>query len=383
METELPEDVIEDILLRLPIELLIKFKTVSKQWLRLITSDRFAFKQHQVRTFDDPSSSSSFFVVHNHFITPVSVAVECGSSALSVRFNNPKIDLPYAAKTVNWPMHELFPAGFGIYFLYEQRVGTVSLWNPTTRETKVLPPSPYYLTTTYRAYNYNFGTVDYKDGNFSYKVCRVTSQYANWIDPNTRQDCLSLELYSSETKSWKLIPNFCSGQFLGCGDCTFNCVNLNGRAHWLIRPSEEDIFINTFDYQTEVFRRVRAPSASRDYDKRRCIVTLFNDKFLCLLLIWGRNNKEFVDIWVMHEYGVEDSWIKEFTVGPIPMDMLVVGFSTKVAAIFLRPMNNISTQLILFHGNSSKTKRHCPKGEDINQYMQVVEYTKSLVSVSE
>ncbi|KAL9668050.1 hypothetical protein QQ045_002423 [Rhodiola kirilowii] len=155
MEAELPEDVIEEILIRLPIESLVKFRTVSKQWLRLITSSRFAFKQHQVRIFDDPTSSSII------------------------------------------------------------------------------------------------------------------------------------------------------------------------------------------------------------------------------------NSKEFVDIWVMREYGVEDSWTKEFTVGPIPMDMLVLGFSSKARAIFLRPTSNISPQLILFHGNSSKAKRHRPKGEDINQYMQVVEYTKSLISVSE
>ncbi|CAM8983806.1 unnamed protein product [Rhodiola kirilowii] len=385
-ETELPEDLIEEILLRLPIKSLIKFKTVSKQWLRLITSNRFAFKQCQIRTFDD-STSSSFFVLHNlmtgddnkNFITPVSVGIGCGGAL------NPKIDLPYAAKMVNWNVHELFPAGFGIYFIFERTEGTVLLWNPTTRETKVLPSSPYYPSTSI-AYAYHFGTFYYKDGNFSYKVCRVTSQKANSIDLNTRQFCLSLELYSSETNSWKLIPNFCSDQFEGYADWTLHCSNLNGRAHWLIRSRNEDTFITTFDYQTEVFSRIRAPSAPPevgDYDKRRCIVTLFDDKFLCLLLFWGKNNKEFVDIWVMCQYGVEDSWTKESTVGPIPMDREVLAFSSKVRAMFLQPRGNDTSRLILFYCNSLKGKRHRLGRKHRYQNMQVVEYKKSLVSLLE
>ncbi|CAM8979684.1 unnamed protein product [Rhodiola kirilowii] len=40
MEVELPEDVLEEVLLRLPIESLVKFRKLSKQWFRLITSSR-------------------------------------------------------------------------------------------------------------------------------------------------------------------------------------------------------------------------------------------------------------------------------------------------------------------------------------------------------
>ncbi|CAM8895348.1 unnamed protein product [Rhodiola kirilowii] len=388
MVAELPEVLIEEILLRLPMKSLIKFKTVSKQWLRLITSNRFAFKQHQVQTFDDPSSSS-FFVLHNlmtgdddnNFITPVSVGIAHDASF------NPKIDLPYAAaKMVNCNVHELFPAGFGIYFIFERLEGTVLLWNPTTRETKVLPSSPYYPSTS-RAYTYHFGTFDYKDGNFSYKVCRVTSQKANRIDLNTRQFCLSLELYSSETNTWRLIPNFCSDQFFGYDDWNLHCANLNGRAHWLIHSRKEYTFITTFDYQTEVFRRIRTPSAPPevgDYDTRRCIVTLFDDKFLCLLLFWGKNDKEYVDIWVMREYGVEDSWTKESTVGPIPMYMEVLAFSSKVRAMFLQSRSSDRSQVILFHCNSLKViKRHRLERKHRFQHMQVVECKKSLISVLE
>lgn len=119
----------------------------------------------------------------------------------------------------------LFPLGYGIYGVVETSTLTVLLWNPTTSETKLLPASTYD-PINFR-HHYHFGTTDYdKDGNFWYKVGRITLQL---ILENGHIYGLSLVLYSSKTKSWKFISHFASGDYLRFKDAVFH---LNCHFEW-------------------------------------------------------------------------------------------------------------------------------------------------------
>lgn len=157
-----------------------------------------------------------------------------------------------------------------------------------------------------------------------------------------------------------MIPKVSYGEIYYQGDGA--CVNLNGKSHWLtlcmLREGDVDK-ITTFDYENEVLDFIPIPLNSEvgKYDMSKGILSLWNEAFLCLLLCWEKDDNLFIDIWVMREYGVEDSWSKKFTVGPISKDTIVLGFSSKVQGIFLQERGSCPTSLTLYDSKSSSVKR--------------------------
>ncbi|KAE8687928.1 hypothetical protein F3Y22_tig00111005pilonHSYRG00009 [Hibiscus syriacus] len=89
---------------------------------------------------------------------------------------------------------------------------------------------------------------------------------------------------------------------------------VNGRLHWLTRPNKytKASLLISFDLETEQFREV--PKADCCCASDRC--------FRQLTVVRGslsagafHGDDERFEIWVMKEYGVKESWIKEFSIG--------------------------------------------------------------------
>lgn len=82
--------------------------------------------------------------------------------------------------------------------------------------------------------------------------------------------------------------------------------------------SEEDrdgLFIVSFNMVEEVFRKMQLPELIRipkDYERA---ITVFNG---CLSFIFYQRPNT-VEIWVMEDYGNEESWTRTFTIGLIKL----------------------------------------------------------------
>ncbi|KAH7542944.1 hypothetical protein FEM48_Zijuj02G0129100 [Ziziphus jujuba var. spinosa] len=120
---EIPADMTSEILARLPVVALLRFKCVSQAWLALITSASFVAKHLKA------SSSNR---------TP---------NLLSVR----------------WP--SIVGSCDGLVCNYEDGVGII--WNPATRETKVMPPCSVQGSET-QAVGFGFDCIEN-----DYKVCVI------------------------------------------------------------------------------------------------------------------------------------------------------------------------------------------------------------------
>ncbi|KAE8654891.1 Detected protein of unknown function [Hibiscus syriacus] len=87
---------------------------------------------------------------------------------------------------------------------------------------------------------------------------------------------------------------------------------LNGRLHWLSKPNKNTVasLLTSFDLETEQFQQVPKPDCC---GSDRCFHHLMVLRG-CLSASAYHSNEE-LEIWAMKEYGIKESWIKEFTIG--------------------------------------------------------------------
>ncbi|XWS31047.1 hypothetical protein CRYUN_Cryun23aG0043400 [Craigia yunnanensis] len=89
-------------------------------------------------------------------------------------------------------------------------------------------------------------------------------------------------------------------------------VMVNGRLHWLSRSNKYTWarLLISFDLATEQFQEVPKPNCC---DLDRCFQHLMVLRG-CLSAGAYHNNKQ-LEVWVMKEYGMKESWVKELTIG--------------------------------------------------------------------
>uniref|UniRef100_A0A7N0UDK5 F-box associated beta-propeller type 1 domain-containing protein n=1 Tax=Kalanchoe fedtschenkoi TaxID=63787 RepID=A0A7N0UDK5_KALFE len=411
MEVELPKDLIRLILVKIPeVKFLVRLKLVSKSWKVVICSSRFAAEHHAKHYYycggvvggsSNNKFLSSFLVVRTcpnpevvDFFTLISM--DKRTDTMNYISEKKNIYMPYldCRNEVTYPTTLAIDAGFGVYCLFEFNTNRVALWNPSMRELKVLPPSPFYsvIETTYpdlRQHVYGFGHVGQHrnddDGSFSYKVARLIIRRG----PEQFQ-YFSMELYSSTTNAWKLLSDCYRVEYYGItqrrnSEWFVEGTNLNGRFHWLAWFSTQDPHIIWFDYNTEEFGRIEVPGVVLEgrYNVAGSHITIFDHRFICLVLnrTTRKRRRFYLEVWVLREYGMGKSWTKEeCMVGPIPGDMRLKGYWNSIQRLFLRDIDK-RNRLYLCDCQSSRIE-NLGIGSDEWEEMMVLPYTESLVSLN-
>ncbi|CAI9762238.1 unnamed protein product [Fraxinus pennsylvanica] len=162
---DIPEDVIINIYLRLPVKSLLRFKCVCKSWCSIITSSRFIYEHLDMALADNrksrllimhhASDTSDFFLFTNdQLTTPTPLTI-------------PKKDPCYF--TIIGHCH-------GLLCLFDGN-SELCLWNPATREIKYIPSSPFPPPRTIHGdedAEFGFG-FDWKTRD--YKVVKLVRNY--------------------------------------------------------------------------------------------------------------------------------------------------------------------------------------------------------------
>lgn len=197
----------------------------------------------------------------------------------------------------------------------------ITIWNPSTKEYKQLPePSN---SSTYNIDYYGFA-YDFKIDD--YKVVRIVDYIQDQEDPINSD----VEVYTLRTNAWKSIGSipyyFPSDKYCG--------VIVNGGLHWLgVGIDDGDDLIVAFDISEETFKglvvvegpMLHAPESDDEVDNNSLGVL---GGSLCLLF---KEYGERVDVWVMQEYGVKESWNKRFT---ITQDIATENYSLRLVRDF-------------------------------------------------
>lgn len=230
---------------------------------------------------------------------------------------------------------------------------TVMLWNPMIQQSKFLPNSGTDMD--YCGLTYGFG---YDELLGDYKVVEFFS-----FDVLESQ----IKVYSLRANSWTILSNWPGGDAFG-GSCKY----LNGAIHWSVTnyvgPVEWEIV--SHDLAMDTF--TVTPSPNLENDDVTVEVKVLNG---FLAVCCERNT--YMDIWLMKEYGVRESWTKEACI-PFFLD-LMDNECIRPRPTFFSADNRI---LINYGSNLSVYDRRNPHIHHFSDSSEVegITYSESLIS---
>lgn len=173
------------------------------------------------------------------------------------------------------------------------------MWNPSIQKFTKLP-SLGYTEREGLCRLYGFG---YDHVSDTYKVVVV-----DWYSDDGSHyglDKNQTMLHTLGTNSWRRIQNFPYTPFGADGSGTVVCGTIN----WLTSKtwSATSLFIVSLDLEKESYRELLPPPDHRVITVVNFMLGVLRD---CLCLF--SNDPTFTDVWLMKEYGNNDSWTKLF-----------------------------------------------------------------------
>ncbi|OIT20251.1 f-boxkelch-repeat protein, partial [Nicotiana attenuata] len=275
----LPNELITDILERLHVKSLLRFKCVSKDWLSIISSPQFV-NTHLTLSANDYFWHRLLLKLNHNF-------KHCFVSSIFDEAVIETFDLDFPIKNPDTSFDIMGSVNGLICLLIG--LNRLVLWNPSTRKFKQLPDLMPKHTDDY---NFNYG-FEYDEVHDDYKVvgifCTSTHGYV----------CV----YSLKTNSWRRLGDM-RGGLLYNGSAKL----VHGKFHWatmhaggwgvgsidLVEERADGWGITSIDLVDEKCRKVLGVLGSE----------------LTILCNYDRTRD---DMWVMKEYGVKESWIKLYT----------------------------------------------------------------------
>ncbi|XP_076912558.1 F-box/kelch-repeat protein At3g06240-like [Bidens hawaiensis] len=292
---DLPRDILIDILSRLPAKSLGQFKSVSKYWLSLISSEEFIKFHHRRALFDTNTNHSRGFVISTHSLH--SINYESPSCYEGIDDDNSRAIIsltdPFEKESVI--EKKLGSSCYGLIFsvCFDD---CILLWNPTTEKTRVIldPLTPFPDATRFYGLGYEFSMDDYKLVSASRSIS---------------SNSISCQVFNLKVGSWRTVQT----SHMSINDPNMIGSFSNGAIHWIVRHRAHDDGLKnreailSFDIKDEVFMDIVLPNGGENEQSGfRCL----GDWKGCLYAVYGGVNGVDVDVWVMKEFGVESSWSK-------------------------------------------------------------------------
>ncbi|QCE15609.1 F-box protein 22 [Vigna unguiculata] len=352
-------ELIIEILLRLPVKSLVRFKCVCKSWLSLLSDPYFAISHFQRLT----AASTARLLL----IAPPNPGIR------SIDFNASLHD-DSAMYTLN--LDFLSPNDYSDFrivgscrgFLLLNSYQSLWVWNPSTGVHRKLPST--LIESNFKTFLLGFG---YDPSADDYLVVKASS-YDNpmrGFDKATNR----VEFFSLKTNVWRDVEaNNLS--YVNYNDDIKGGALLNGAIHWFAFPSDvRHGVIVVFDLTGRSLSEMLLPDELLDhYDLDTCELLVLGDLLSISFLEMDRS----VEIWMMEEYGVESSWTLTIVVSAedIPADRFFFPICyTRGGDIF---GTDASTGLAKYNdmGELQEHRSYCNRRDAF----EVAVYTESLFS---
>ncbi|KAH7842690.1 hypothetical protein Vadar_008082 [Vaccinium darrowii] len=367
---EIPTHIIYDILSRLPIKTLFNCRRVCKEWLSLISDPRFAklhLSRSQVSLLIKPNTRNCKSGVLSLVDFRISPSTFPHNAVMKLV---PEINLPKIASNHSLP---LLNSCNGLLCLCEPDTrDPIYVCNPILGEFITLPEcSEMKMCLSYTsAFGFSPNTNQYKVLRFFY----------SWVI-NPQNGKVELrnypegEIYTLGEGSWRSIGTIPSN----FENFSFNSF-LNGAIHWLDFGSGCPDLINCFDFGSEQFRGVPEPSglsSVKIFWTHMKVGVLQGCLSLCDYF-----DSEHAAIWVMKDYGVKESWSKDFVIPNISI-------ASKSFVDYYEPITVFEDGKILIFFSRDALFLYDPKSqhyEDVQilgipSWFHVIAHISSLVSL--
>ncbi|XP_059628475.1 F-box/kelch-repeat protein At3g06240-like [Cornus florida] len=343
--TYLPEEILVDILSRLPVKSLCRFKCVSIPWHSLITDPRF------VKTHLNRNNRCEKIIVNSDSL----YSVDCTEASNNHDVTATKLDMPS-----NIHCTYILGSCNGLILVADKDQLPKFLLNPSTREFKELPKfsiEPIH----YRFRMYGFG---YDSSTDEYKVVLV---WFSWCCSYTH-----ISFYTWRTDSWafRYVHDFPYEPrvLFSVG------VHVNGSLHWLAdkcskdSPSVKLYVICAFDLTREEFRDLVVPCPSHEPSG----LGVLGGCLAMLVCDVGHTN-----VWVMKEYGVTDTWTKFLTIN-LRSYCRKNDFISMVDGVVLLDTNGM--ELVAYNSEEGESRYVSVHGIPLIKHRAKKTYVESLIS---
>ncbi|KAJ1410227.1 Galactose oxidase/kelch, beta-propeller [Sesbania bispinosa] len=293
-EAVLPYDIIINVLQRVPVKSLIRFKCVAKDWAKLLETPYF-IEQH----------------LHHSSHNNLYLLLQCALPSPSILIG-PDFKFHKPPQFTSPPGRIIGSCNGLLCLRHTEQPPMLSLWNPATRQVKHVPETLIDVKTN--SYHVGFGFSPLVN---DYKMLRISvfdeDQFLSPYEAMVNR----AEVYSLTTGSWKEID----ASNLQSLYLVTNPVTVNGAIFWHAISSYYGYgFVVSFDIGEEAFTLLEAPPPpSHAYS---ISLAVYNHKIAVIhhcMVIVGQVMSFSIDLWALE---VEDthpsgeSWVKKYSVGP-------------------------------------------------------------------
>ncbi|XP_074272293.1 F-box protein CPR1-like [Silene latifolia] len=313
-EKALLPELIAEILSRLPVKPLTRFKSVSKSWNSLINSPNF-IKLHLSKTLISENYPNLLF---SSFSTSISTA-PISAIFRFTELHHPLLHFP------DFLSVNILGSCNGVVCISSIDGAYVCLYNPTMGTHQFLPVQPSRfpvpnLETIVGFLNdhpkpeehlfvYGFG---YDSVNDDYKLLRILEFFRNSVFVGT-EVCL----FSLKNNSWKFV-DVGGNVYLNCGGVQErNGTLFNECLYFVVQDGEIRPFLRCFNLRTETFSVMELPQFDEKFDEfcvgmgevGGCLSLFLNYQNVDRGAFYGYRLMR-ADFWIMKE----EAWVKLFSI---------------------------------------------------------------------
>ncbi|XP_030966532.1 F-box/kelch-repeat protein At3g06240-like [Quercus lobata] len=318
-KNHLPHDVVLNILARLPVKSLIRFRCVCKLWDSSITSSNFISTHLNIVNNNDDDDHAYLIqtcIKYNSPKIPMICKVLCCDRTFDSLFE-------YSVPSVfDLDLSEMVGSCYGLVCLAQRgKLSSTSdaiyLWNPSVRKFNRLPDScsngqDFWFST-------GFG---YQSKTNDYKVVKL------WGTP------VVAEVYTLSSDSWRKVEISLRSKVVVSHIEPYPFpLFFSGALHWIAYHSEGEVefqdptMILSFDVDNEKFGEMALPAGDILSEQS---LFVFKGNLAFISCGYPENDDDLQSdsqcfIWVMRDYGVDESWNKLFSIQFENADIIFYG----------------------------------------------------------
>ncbi|KAI3869299.1 hypothetical protein MKX03_010515 [Papaver bracteatum] len=295
----LPWDILSDILIRLPLKSIVRFRCVNHSWYNHLKCPKF------LKARDDYAVEMGKFnlMFHNQndiytfsYDTSLSTCERTSHIEYPTESDEKEIEVLGCCNGLVLLRHIDLMDDTSLSYVI------IILWNPTTNECKRLPNPPTGKQAKDRSYvEYGFG---YDEQIEDFKVVHLTeASYGRW------SRC-EVYVYTLKSNSWSRVDSVEIDGLHYPRSCDMGRWPVNGCFHWIAKLERSNFlhgfFLLRFEFETEDFDAVPLP----DFEENAMVCLCVLGGSLCCFCY----GSEVLGLWELKDNGEEESWTKVFTI---------------------------------------------------------------------
>lgn len=357
------QELIDEVLCRVPVKPLLRFRCVSKEWCSHIDSNAI-IKKHLKTTLE--CNIGGGLIINDEggrcYVVDSESLDDEGDDVVAVPIKNPLMSRIHGA--------EFFGSANGLGCVAKNEMKEILVFNPMTRKARTIPTAPAEFPRSFYMGETSICGFGYDHVNDDYKVVKIAHCQFNFRG-------FMVIVYSLKTNSWKRIQNVPSNiSFL-----LKWAVFASGGLYWLASKNQGNGLetIVGFDLELEQFKEIPFPCVNKKFVDFNSRIMVPLGESLC---IFDNYPNYSIDVWLMDKNGSENPWYKAFTVKqPSPLDfefLRPLAFSKSQTVVLLQVGN---TKLMWYDLEKKTFKNVRIRGIPMNFYAYL--YTESLYQLAD